>query len=258
MKEKQIGIYKIECLKNGMVYVGSSIDIQARLTWHKSHLINNTHYKKGMQEDFNKYGIENFVFEIVELTTEKRLKEKEIYYIKELKAVEHGYNTCISTSGRYKKTSKHSKKLSKKRIFSDEHKKHLQDACRRNIENGIKYNHNDISVTCFETGKVYQSITQAQKDTKASGISACVNGKQNTSGGYHWFITGTKYILPNKIHGRCKKVICKETNQVFDSLIEASKQTGCNLSGIGQCCNKKAKYTKDKNNNKFTFDFYNL
>lgn len=258
MKEKQIGIYKIECLKNNMVYVGSSIDIQARLTWHKSHLINNTHYKKGMQEDFNKYGIENFVFEIVELTTEKRLKEKEIYYTKKLKAVEHGYNAFISISGRYKKTSKHNKKLSKKRIFSDEHRKHLQDAYKRNIESGIEYSCNKISVTCFETGKVYQSIAQAQKDTKASKISECINGKQNTSGGYHWFITGTKYILPNKIHGRCKKVICKETNQVFDSLIEASKLTGCNLSGIGQCCNKKAKYTKDKNNNKFTFDFYNL
>ena len=104
MKEKQIGIYKIECLENNMVYVGSSIDIQARLTWHKSHLTNNTHYKKGMQEDFNEYGIENFVFEIVELTTEEELKEKEIYYTKEFKAVEHGYNAYISIGGRYKKT----------------------------------------------------------------------------------------------------------------------------------------------------------
>lgn len=190
MTDRQIGIYKIECLTNGMLYIGSSIDIQARLTWHKSHLINGTHYKKQMQSDFNVYGIDNFVFEVLETTTKEELKELEIKYTKELNAVKNGYNAYVSIGGRYNKTKEQNKKLSRKRIFSDEHKKHLKEAYKRNIENGIEYSCNKISVTCFETGKVYQSIAQAQKDTKATGISECLRGKLKTSGGYHWFITG--------------------------------------------------------------------
>lgn len=190
MKEKQIGIYKIECLENNMVYVGSSIDIQARLTWHKSHLINNTHYKKGMQEDFNKYGIGNFVFEIIELTTEEELKEKEIYYTKELKAVEHGYNAYISIGGRYKKTSKHNKKLSKKKNFSDEHKKHLQNAYKRNIEKDKDYYiKNIIKVKCLETGRVYNSIKQASIELECSKSKIYYQikyPKQNKTKGFHF------------------------------------------------------------------------
>lgn len=161
MKEKQIGIYKIECLINGMLYIGSSIDIQARLTWHKSHLINGTHYKKQMQSDFNLYGIDNFIFEILETTTKEELKELEIKYTNELNAVKHGYNAYVSIGGRYKKTKEQNKKLSRKRIFSDEHKKHLKEAYKRNIERGIKYNKNVFKIKCIETNIIYNSVKEA-------------------------------------------------------------------------------------------------
>ena len=155
----KLGIYKIECLINDKIYIGSG-DVQARLTWHKSHLKNNTHYKKDMQDDFNLYGIENFLFEVIEYIEEDKLSELENTYINKFKCVEYGYNSIKGVNGRYKKTNEHKKKLSKPRIFTQEHKKHLKDSW--------KPNNYGIKVKCIETNTIYNSIAQASKETNTS------------------------------------------------------------------------------------------
>lgn len=76
------GIYKIINNINGKVYIGQSIKIQSR--W-KSHI---QALKRGdsnctlLQRAWNKYGEENFSFEILELCHEERLDELETKYIK--------------------------------------------------------------------------------------------------------------------------------------------------------------------------------
>ena len=51
-------------------------------------------------------------------------------------------------------------------------------------------NHPDLStpLLCVETGKVYPSCMEASRQTAiaCSSISACLNGKLKTTGGYHW------------------------------------------------------------------------
>lgn len=43
-------------------------------------------------------------------------------------------------------------------------------------------------VKCIETGKIYNSITNAINllNINRSGITACLNGRQKTAGGFHW------------------------------------------------------------------------
>lgn len=61
-------------------------------------------------------------------------------------------------------------------------------------------NHPDLSVpvVCLETGEVYPSVHEAERQTGVynSHISDCLNGKQQTAGGYHWarFIKGDNQI----------------------------------------------------------------
>lgn len=86
---KVSGIYTITNKVTGKLYIGESLDIYRR--WHDEHipqLRKNCHYNKELQNDFNKYGEENFSFEVLErysgndpISTKARLLILESYFI---------------------------------------------------------------------------------------------------------------------------------------------------------------------------------
>lgn len=59
------GIYTITNVLDGKYYVGSSITVEKRLKQHKRSLLANKHHCKHLQRAWNKYGEQNFKFEIV-------------------------------------------------------------------------------------------------------------------------------------------------------------------------------------------------
>ena len=107
-----IGIYKIENLINGKVYIGQSSNILKRWSTHKSFansLVNsrNTHLYNAIK----KYGIENFSFEIIEETSIEDLNKREIYWIKYYNSYEKGYNLTIGGEGIKKVTEEDIEKI---------------------------------------------------------------------------------------------------------------------------------------------------
>jgi hypothetical protein len=60
------GIYRITNVTVNKVYIGSSIDIQKRLSNHRHHLCRGKHHNKLLQADWKQYGAEAFVFESIE------------------------------------------------------------------------------------------------------------------------------------------------------------------------------------------------
>ena len=60
------GIYKITNTANGKVYIGSSVDVHGRFNCHRSDLRNNRHGNQHLQNAWNLYGENSFVFEIIE------------------------------------------------------------------------------------------------------------------------------------------------------------------------------------------------
>lgn len=64
------GIYVIRCIFEDKVYIGSSVDINRRWTEHRSKLNTQKHANKQLQEDWDCYGDESFIFEVIEETTE--------------------------------------------------------------------------------------------------------------------------------------------------------------------------------------------
>lgn len=60
------GIYKIKNIINNDCYIGSAKDINRRWQRHKSALKHNHHENIHLQRAWNKYGEENFIFEIIE------------------------------------------------------------------------------------------------------------------------------------------------------------------------------------------------
>lgn len=88
------GIYKIENLVDGRIYIGSSIDISLRWRQHIRELNRNKHENRYLQRAWNKFGAENFRFTKIELCDSEQLIIHEQYYMDKFTVCKTGYNMC--------------------------------------------------------------------------------------------------------------------------------------------------------------------
>lgn len=88
-----IGIYKITNKINGKSYIGQSIDINKRWKEHKN--TSSSSNNNDLYKDFEKYGINNFTFEVLEECTRQNLDIKEIYWISQFNTYYNGYNKTL-------------------------------------------------------------------------------------------------------------------------------------------------------------------
>ena len=69
-------------------------------------------------------------------------------------------------------------------------KENMNDPHLKRLMSEALTNHPDLSVPvlCVETGEVYLSTCEAERQTgiKRPSISACCNSRRKTAGGYHW------------------------------------------------------------------------
>lgn len=90
------GIYEIENINNGMVYVGSSKHIEQRWREHKNRLKSGKHDNIILQSAWNHHGEHAFVFRVIELVENKgALISREQWWFDKLQPFPHknnGYN----------------------------------------------------------------------------------------------------------------------------------------------------------------------
>lgn len=102
---EEVYIYKLECIKNGRVYIGKTINPETRKQVHMSQLRCSRHSSKLMQADYEQYGADAFVFTVLEkverygITNKKgalqytdSLREKELMLQYKSNLPEYGYN----------------------------------------------------------------------------------------------------------------------------------------------------------------------
>lgn len=63
---KITAVYKITCVSNGNFYIGSSVNLQKRWYTHRLELTKGAHFNRHLQSSWNKYGKDNFKFEVLE------------------------------------------------------------------------------------------------------------------------------------------------------------------------------------------------
>lgn len=136
-------IYLITNEENGKIYVGQTSSTAFK-RW-GSHKRDANPLARNLQTPLaraiRKHGQESFTVKVLENCPNDKLDEREIYWIKELKAIENGYNLTEGGCGRrgYHLSEETKAKLSKAHkgsVFTEEHKAKLSEARRDYIKNG--------------------------------------------------------------------------------------------------------------------------
>lgn len=96
-KKHLVGVYCIKNTINNKVYIGSSVNLQKRITRHLTELKNFKHSNKYLEKSYHKYGPENFQLFLLEECNIESLIDKEIYYINLFNSLDktYGYNLSI-------------------------------------------------------------------------------------------------------------------------------------------------------------------
>lgn len=79
----KVGIYAIIHDESERAYVGQSSDIVKRWIYHKMRLRNNDHHCQYLQRMWNKYGLQAFTFEVLQLCNVEDLNELECFWSNE-------------------------------------------------------------------------------------------------------------------------------------------------------------------------------
>ena len=129
--EKISGVYKITNTVTGDFYIGSSKDVKYRWREHKCQSTWKNHSNSQLYQDMKKYGVDKFVFEILEEVEADFLKEAEQEFIETLKPTYNDRNANGLDIDKYKEYQKEYQKSDK---FKDYKKEYYNQLCSYNGE----------------------------------------------------------------------------------------------------------------------------
>lgn len=94
-------IYLIENKINHKKYIGKTIfSVEERWKQHKNDFNKERNKDRPLYKAFKKYGIENFIFSIIEECDLQILSEREMYWIKYYDSFHNGYNATLGGDGK--------------------------------------------------------------------------------------------------------------------------------------------------------------
>lgn len=150
--EKISAVYKIVNTVTGDFYVGSSKDVKWRWSQHKSPSAWKKYPNSLLYKDFQKYGLENFRFQILAPVMPEYLKQVEQEFIEMLHPTYNNYRAKGQNIERYKNADrKYRQSVKWKEIQRKANKKYFEtnkgkEACR-------KANKKYLNQPCLYNGK---------------------------------------------------------------------------------------------------------
>lgn len=233
-------IYKITNQKNGMVYIGSSIEVERRWRQHKEASINEKdhHYNYPLMIAFREFGIVNFTFEVVDTlpTWEAMIEAEHNWIIKENCVKPNGYNQTDKTD------SPMFDPVIAKKMSDTKREKYGKRVCEIDSTKNIL--------------NIWDSLAEAGENTGLDRfkISNVCNGTRLTTGDRTFRFLDDKnqiiepeakvnQIQSNRITKSSRKVIKMNDNneelQIYDSVALAAADNNCDASAISKVCNGK-------------------
>jgi len=224
-KYNKSGIYKIINLINEKTYIGSAVNLKTRKYTHFYKLKEGKHSNVFLQNSFNKYGISNFQFEILEFCDKSVLLVREQYWIDRFFDNQVMCFNINKTAGSWL-GRKHSEKSKKKMSILHKGK-------------------NKSETTKKKMSISHKGLKQSE-ETKAKISTSSRNRQSNPKMCPQWNKTGKL-----SAHKRKTKVIFEDGScKIFDTVKETAIFTNVNQSTITRAI--KSRNGKVKN---FTFSF---
>lgn len=239
-REKISGIYCIRNAINGKCYVGQSVDIYNRWRQHRTALRKNNHYNFDLQNAWNKYSEENFVFEILYECDNSKLDIYEISFIHELNSFWNGYNNDFG--GQAGAIYAH--------CNDDDMRKELKEILHRKVSHRYKpvlqIDFNGCIVNKWDNAHYAAYVI----DGNSSEISACLNGKAKTHKRSVWIYKDdydpesfdiSEYIknVHNVDYDICQYTFSGELIGVYPTAIDAARAVGLHENSIYSCLHKR-------------------
>lgn len=166
-----VGIYIIKNIVNNKCYIGQSQNIETRIREHKYLLRNNKYGNLKIQNAWNKYGEDNFVFEVIEECSIDELDEKEIFYIQEYDSHANGYNNTDGGGGvrGWKHSDEFKQKMSLSNKLNPRHPSPEQIARLVEYNKTRDYHHSEE--TRAKMSKAHQGL-KATEEAKSNMVKA--------------------------------------------------------------------------------------
>ena len=111
-KKYNSGIYKIKNIINDDCYIGQSINLVSRKYNHFWSLKSNKSRHPILQNAFNKYGKDNFIFEVILICDQRNLTYYEQICVDNLNSKYNAITECVNSPIGVKRTESFSKKMS--------------------------------------------------------------------------------------------------------------------------------------------------
>jgi len=229
------GIYTITCKINNKIYVGETEDLRMRKFNHFSRLKYNTHSCKNLQDDFNLYGENNFIYEKLLKCKKKYLLSEENYWCNMLDThnPKYGYNIRPTNPNGNPSMAKIS----------------LEKSALKRMKPVITLSTNGKFI------KRFRSVKDASLELilNASMIAACARGDKYAHNKGYVFVYENDYIPEKdysvKIQRRKNNVLMMDENQIilkkFDSPTIAAEYIKGSQASIWRAINGTRKTYKN-------------
>lgn len=188
--DKKCGIYKIENIVNGNCYIGQSININKRKIRHFTDLKNNKSQNNHLQNAFNKYGRDNFIFSILLYCEEFELTRYESLLDNFYKNINCSYNIreSVDSNKGLVRSEEFKKNISEKNKGKPSKKKGilLSEEIKRKISKSLIGNTYSLGRHLSDDTKKKMSISRKGKskseETKKKMSNASKKRKRRNNG----------------------------------------------------------------------------
>ena len=237
MTSKIIGIYCIRNKINGKRYIGLSEDIYFRWYHHKYYLDKGIHDNEYLQRSWDKYGEDNFEFEILETCKPEELPMIEKQYIDKFDTFnnrDNGYN--LQSGGDHNKPSLEIRKKISDKVAGEKHWLYGKHLC---TEQMLKISGNMTSTgffrvnkhkdeTCLKGFRYVYRYYEGDKRKELSSVDILKLKEKVISKGLEWAIVDENKaeITLNESNEKVEKKFIHHTQESKERISKANNSLG--------------------------------